>query len=494
MSLKTETYIFAEINLKAKNAPLGETKIITVGNKSATHEALYTGSPYIYGVLVKVSLGSVDVRQPLPRVGRSSITLADVRGTIKHDFRFRDFLYHYTVANQVITVKRFVKTKGITGSSADVEVIAKGRMQDVSIDTEANTLTITFSDILTLDDVATSQIRPSAFPSVDSSSNGRFVPVVFGSDVQTEAIPVNVYSSSMTYATYVYASNFGPNHFVGGLNSNVLMKVSDTEAREIVSATDQNTPVYSMTISTFSGTGKSLSSVSGKRLAWILTSPSSTYLITHLAASFKIGGSEIANVWFEIYKEDPNTNKPDFKAKVKTEQVLVSSIPAGDRDIILPLEEAFLMESGVTYFFAVAWDQEDANLKMSQDTTLTAAQWDLFDTDAGGKYWAKLTSINQPQIKAYAAEIFDVPASANEFAYFQVQQRSVGHGTNQPDISHLQLIAQTDGLKDDASGTITGSASSLITDANDAVALLYKEAVGDLTDLDRTTYSLPART
>ncbi|RMD52238.1 LamG domain-containing protein [Candidatus Parcubacteria bacterium] len=33
-----------------------------------------------------------------------------------------------------------------------------------------------------------------------------------------------------------------------------------------------------------------------------------------------------------------------------------------------------------------------------------------------------------------------------------------------------------------------------MTDANDAVALLYKEAVGDLTDLDRTTYSLPART
>lgn len=221
-----------------------------------------------YPILKNIKGLTQEHNQFLPLSTSAQMTLVNSEGSFGFERRFADLLETHTVTEQDCTVTINLKTDNATTASFTESLVYK--MQGTDIDLESGDILINLKNNPISEKVITKEITTDDFPNVYTSSIGRFLPLVLGSDV-------NVLCEKLGSATYGYATNFGSSYQCG-TPDNYYIKARNGEYQEIGFAATTSTAIDYNPIGSSTG------------LFWNLGQPASAATSTGGGVGFELQG------------------------------------------------------------------------------------------------------------------------------------------------------------------------------------------------------------
>jgi hypothetical protein len=449
-----------------------------------------------YPLLLSISrLGaSSDREMVLPEAG--SLRLLDSIGSLAVDRKFSDLLQHYEIIDQPITVlykatattdnNPVFDTTQFTGS--DIVYAGKVSNYDCQIDQDLPVMDIRFDARIFDKRIVTKVINTTDHASAPISSIGKALPIIIGEDIQVK--PIAITASGATSPQYAYATTLSTEHPVGGISS---YYIKDTGGRyqSITSAVDVNTAIVTNSRTHVGGSFRPNIQMAVR----LNMSINDTYIITQAKVRFNgdNNGALIVNGVYELTildHDDINdipgnvigvatVNKNDYQASVRG---------AADFDVTFAFNKPVPLVSSTYFYLGCRQTKSSGDTGYFNFPAVDAAdvtryrylQSEYASSEQYGNLWTtKGNSKDVPQYDLYGLKFTDSPGGAYidseglGEAYFTITQKAAI--VTNPDISKLDILLQIDGLKDDSSGSITGSASSVITTAHHAIELLSQE-------------------
>lgn len=507
-----QTFIVAEIVLKSKSD--SSTKTIYLSNRVALNDTNF--GRYI-PIITSVSGIGVKSSDTLPVSSRGQLVLDNAPNSYGYQRRLSDFFERYTAIDQAVTIKIATTPLDDLNITADLSTIWVGRVvshrQNFG---KTPTLTFEISQESIARRVITKAIDSTAFPYAPESSLGQHIPVVIGNNVEVKAIPTMTGVSPQ----YAYSTTLGSTHISGGVQS-YYVRDRDGVYRQVSSAPSVSTAVYEYT-SSGSTTRHQYWNEDIEEAAYRFA-VGSKYIVGTVSMLFHgtgnatwSGGSgdKVGAFIFKLYAHDPIGGGSSAGGPG---ELLASAM--ADKTIY---ETSFQGATSTTFWVTASFDKavicaKDSYywLSVSQTTNLgSTANEDLgpparnssasgivraylFTDSARGrqkeKGWRiKTTAIYDKIFKIYGVTFTDYPnpgtsgttdAEGLGHAYFQADLNPAidppdGILQSAPAIDELDIVVSVNGLKDDGSGTITGSASSVLTTAKHAIRALDREYNG----------------
>lgn len=523
MSLKSQKFFLAKITfLNRKDS--ADTLEVWVGTRTFEAGQAWSGSPWIYGSILGIDGLGQAMGEVLPRVVTGSITLNTTRGSLDHHRSIVDLLEKYTVIKQPVEVYSFSKRPDFIGDIADRESEFVGECSNVEYSPSGRTLTLAVETREISSETPLRRITREQCPDAPDRSIGRYLPIVIG-EAEVVAYPVGTQSSFSN--VYYIASRFtlGGGTLTPTTVQNYYYKDQNIY-NEVFMWTSSGFIFYKMPVQAQTIFAKSTAEYAAK---FILGIPK--YITTGgriKAALTGAGGSHSAApaFTFEIYKNE-------------TSQGLPSSNPIASAEISATTQ-SFSANTSTTFDVRfkkpIAIDtSENFYVGRISDRVATGHVWQVYsagqgDPNVGGldiyliifpfdikreenpsraaRNWYRESSLLpgvNVEFDGVKSDIFndgtalDVSFDAVAFSLSQNSDTpSIKQGVTSYtlittpescDISELDLIVNLQGIKDNASGTITGSAGSVIERGDHAVKLIWYLMKGSLTDLDTTTFS-----
>jgi hypothetical protein len=499
-------YIYlVKLELKRKKEPF-TASTFWISNKSYTDSELYPANPHVYCGLQELSGFSQKMGEVLPVASSGGITLNNNRGTLSSDKRWSDLLHCYAFYWQIVEVYLFTKPIDAQGDSSDLVLQFKGRINDTKVANNQNIFEIGVTSNELSRNKPHYVIDSTTNPDAPDGSLGVNLPVVFGEDVEVPAVLVNQDASS---ATYAYATNLSSS-FVNGGVSNLLIKTDKNLYRDFVSAASISTPIagYSPIPANINQIGWD---ADRKEIAfrlqpggnvqagqvivgvdWFLrfiTDAEYTGTVD-VEASASIYSSDDGGLPDRIIASD-SINLPTQTNKIELSPAIGSiNYPyrfkfSFDELVIVPDTPLFISFSLNSYFIGLGGVTTISNFRpIVNDPSDIVGGFERFYLMEGNRNFARDIKTSSDPIECF--EIFGA-ASSGSVSGLAANNKGFGASTvtiarrNQPapDLRELEFVVKTDGLKDDSSGTITGSANQLITNPKDAIKLLYYKQNGD---------------
>jgi hypothetical protein len=482
--------VWFTVNLAMRLKTTGALSYYDLSNRPAIDEA---GS--YYPILKSISsLGSA-MGDYLPINSIGTITLDNSPGSFGFQRKFSDLLNRYTIVDQQVLI-----FSGVTRAdelAPDVNQCWKGIVKSFKVSPQSGTLQIEVQSNPISTRVATKIIDAIDFPSAPIQAYGQALPVVFGTARQVK--PTLISAATATAPEYAYATTLGNSSsgYINGGVTSYYVKDYDGVYRQLTStvvSTERNGLGNTVT------GGPQLVGTTTREYAWrtgFASASTDNYLAT--AMRFKLYGNNSAGtvsgkITFRVYADDgyghPKTqalatayiNKNDYSAAFQANAAF---------DVTASFDKPFLFSDSTYYYLSIACTNESVPSLTKCELGGSGYNWHYRDSAAssafGNEWLYDSTLTDAPSFCFYGCLFTDTadPASGLVstqtglgYSYFTVTQKTAGTGQTNPDITNLDLVASISGLRDNSSGTISGSANYQIVDTKYAAFLLDKEWSG----------------
>lgn len=448
----------------------------------------------------------------LPQALGGTIVLNNAPNSFGFERRFSDLLERFTVIDSQVKIYYADVTIGSTDPTASWELITTSRIARWRANPGNGTLELDLDTATIPKRIVTKSINSVDFPNAPTANLGRHIPLVLGSDIQVPAY--RVAADGDTSPEYVYATSLGTDaagtpYPVGGVQT-YFAQNQDGRYQAVNSASAVSTAVKSNT----STTSEALLPLTGARYWYWLdyTSPTDNYVITQVEV--KLNGESTADsfdgtITVEIWEGSV------YALFVPTKLVASGNRPASDFNASLQgasdfwagftLDRPLVMANDAAGYWLLIKHQTDSgthtiNALISNAGGSSVYAFYLLDSDGTIAPLRSSASTDRLEYKLYATKQTDdtTPTAAQVqvdglgHAQFEVTQKTALSGIDNPDLTKLNWIVEIDGLKDDSSGTVTGSANQLIESPQQVIELLDKEWNGtDFTGgrVDNTKFS-----
>lgn len=468
----------------------GATTTYNVINRPALSE---TGN--YYPVLKDISqLGAaMDDYLPLTNVG--TIVLANSVNSFGFERRFSDLLDRYSMIDQEVTIYSGQTTLGDNAPIADVSQVWKGKIKNYRINVDSQELVISVESAPIGVRVVTKEVDAVVASNAGSRGVGQPLPIVFGTPIEVKGYLISAVAS--TAPSYAYATTLGTSSS-GYINDGVVtyyVKDYDGVYRAAKSGT-VGTGINGLGTGAVSATHRAATTEDCWRTGFASVS-TDNYLATGINWQFRgtgVAGTVTGSVTFKVYEDDGNgrpAQNPIATSVVDKASYSAQYQAAALFTITGSFDKPFLFNKSTYYYVSFSGENE----------VLAACSESLFEEWGGGavtlyqrngsiaatagNVWATYgTLYPKPTFSFYPCNFADTPdpssglVSSNTglgYSYFTVTQNTAGTGQTNPDLTKLDWVVGIGGMKDNSSGTISGSAGYRIIDALNACKLLDKE-------------------
>lgn len=504
------------------------TKTVLITNRTLGAALSDTDSEHYPLITSITGIGST-LGDFLPRKQTGSILLDISPHSYGWERRFLDLLQHYTPIEQDITIyTTFTKADTpLTNPSATGTAQITSKVRSWSADFRSHTLELEVSYDPIGNRALGYQINATDNPDALASSLNRTVPVVVGSSVEAQGFSLN---SDDTEPDFAFASNFGDDFQISAVNS---VKVKNRAGQYVTFTNGSDaTPIYSDSYTTRSdgatNTWVSFSAGEKASTGWEIAglNIAQSYLINRIEFTFRsysgVTPSFLQTLTCSIAYDPENLNGAGALDKTTVPIILgTSSISSADYQTqinsgssyqgVFIFDPPVVTQPNYRNYFILTFERTDpvdfywwfkngspvvenvGKLQQPSDNSANLVRDGSFffsQTTMGGDIVTP-----RPQYKVYAVEYTPNLSTSNKnesgfgYSYISFSQ----YGTPKAVLTDEQFIVNCDGIKDDASGTITGSAGALIEDTEDVLKLITSEYDGANwnlnSNLDATTYA-----
>lgn len=512
MSLKKEHIWLVRLSLKTKKHPWSLTDF-WVSESSYLENSLYNESPYVYGGLIELSGFSQTMGEVLPKASSGSLVLDNARGTLKSDKRWSDLLHHYAFFWQEISVYLFTKNLDQIGDAENLLLQFKGRIDDAKVNNDSNT----FDLGLISDELSNEKphyvIESFKNPEAPDGNLGVSLPVVFGENVQVPAVRINQDTSAPTFA---YATNLS-NSFSNKELKKLYIKKARDGYQEFTPASTVSTALVDRGPIPANETSSPLVDLDFQEYA--INKSNAIPLREGIETQ---AGQVLTEIHWYLDHAESSLYTPDTYGAINyfdcSVSIMGSKNNAPDREVasgFIYLPHEFLSRVEYrgqfgSFTFSYIFKFYLNNYVIIEPDSLLFITFnfnemhidDVFGNpiprfvprvnDPGGvayDRYMKMTNENNSDFirrgqtasdKIECFKIFGLSKTDNltglaidNKGYSASTFTITNSDSSNLDLSELEFVAEVDGLKDDPSGTITGSANQLITKPKDALKLLY---------------------
>lgn len=429
----------------------------------------------------------------LPSPIRGSITIDDSMDSWGFGMKFSDYFERYTFVDQSISVAQAVTEPDDGFPEVEYAYIWTGKIasyrrfggRDQAVTFDVQSLGIT-------DRPVTRMIDSTSFPNAPITSYGRHIPLCIGSNVQVQGIPIDVAATEVDYALGVTLGTQFPMSSVATLGL-----VKDFEGNWALTrfTSTPNTAV----LESASTTDAAITPFSDWEYLYRIPEGgfvANAYCITHVTGYWR---GQVANTTTDgelivkIYslRHDGSTWRPDkviatgaarksdYSANINVASDFAVTV-ALDRPVPVNYIRFGIGGTGVTAC-AISASQTGASTSTCRPSVYSlgssTTQWSRptgyeFGLSGVGVPW-RYQLFGMSRTDTLTGTGVDIDGLG--YAYTTLGMRSAVALQVSPDISKLEWIFTVQGLKDDGSGTITGSAGSVIESPYYAMKALLQE-------------------
>lgn len=480
-------FIWLQITLASFDG--SSTRTVYVSNRQTQ------ASDNVLPVLLATSGLDIRTGAYIPEAVSASVTLDNTPGSMGSDRRFSDLFERETPIDQQVIVKiaRADSAESISvasGGTTFVTTLCKGW----SLDGEK--LTLELGNESFDRKYFGRPARLSEFPNLPDRSIGKTFPIVFADSSASGPAQVRaVQIADDSTPTYGYATTLTSEHPVGGVTQYYVKNRSgDYVPCKSVATTAEVSGTFPA-----NPTGAKLqyevSDGSGIAMPFDYDVSADSAILTggRIRGRGNNAGSTVdaGELIFKLLAERAN-GEPDIETVYG-----VGRIQKADYDGIINAasslefwfnfafdEPVILPDSNQTLYLYIQSVDEGYSVpelcRFLTEADSGASFYSYFMGGASGE-WTAAGGINtyRPYFRFFGLEMTDTKSSSGDSdgfgaARFELTQNSMSGWTGQtnPDLTSLDFIVDIDGLKDDSSGSITGSANAQIIRPDHAVKLL----------------------
>lgn len=488
MSLKANNF-FCLVELTLIDIDTASTTTIKLSNRPVLSE------PDYFPILLAVDgLGSL-VGDSMPLASAGRIVVSNSAHSLGYERRFSDLFDKYTcVDQQVIVYSAFTKHDD-NEVTTDRQQDAKARVQSYRIDPQGGTITLSVTGATIEKREVTKPIDDTAFLTAPDSSKGNYIPLVIGQDVPVK--PLLIDPEGTTNPRWVYCTTFADDFVPEGIQQYYLKNFEGVYKAVRSGIATSAVPFFlygSATITTSAEIDLDVYGPENERAYKLYVSASDTnYIATEVSVWLKgaagyagaIDGQIIVRVYERLRSGDePGTlvaeakrDKADFDTQLRS---------GTESEFRLPLVNPLFLSSGFGYWVSIEETAGDEDVYLiaynvlgSGGTGYHAYRNTTSRSSSSRKNWRKASS-SYPYIKLgfYVAKFTETIVPISDYwdqegrgqSLFEVSQ----YGTS-TQLDKLDFIVTVNGITDDGSGTITGSAGSVIETPLHVAKLLTRE-------------------
>lgn len=478
-------WIYAEISLLSKED--ATTKTLKISNREVIGDL--TGS---YFPLLK-GLSRLGVEHD--RLGPTSFTgyieVLDSIGSFGAERKISDILQRYTVHDQPISIyvaSSDLETVEPTWTLA-FEGLAITWFRNIA--SEEPTISISLQSRLFDRRIITKEVTIEQFPTAPTKNVGKFLPVVFGEEIEVPGIMVH--GSSNADPIFAYATTLGEDFVNGGVQKYYVRDI-DSNYKQVVSAATTTTKLFDKFTGTYviAVTGNDEDS----RTRELNVDSSTKYILTQADTKWTQGGAgQTGSLILEIWEKDIGGVFPARRVGQAIRDKADFTWGAGNVTVSFAFDKPVPLTSENGYVAYITQTTKSGTnghpQYISGGATSVSYTIDQSQSVSTRNGWTKHV-FDQVDFAStfYGVVITDSPTPSSD----EVDNNGLGHsqfaltqktflGTiNNPDLSNLDMIVSIDGLKDDSSGTVSGTNNLQITSPNHALELITREWSGSSWD------------
>lgn len=467
---------WTKVVLTAKSLADGSSVSINIINRPPVAD---TAGTYFLSVLLDVPNISNKLGNHVPAASRGQIICIDDRGSAGANRRLSDFLDGYDVSEQIALIYIAETESGDLDPAADFELVGSVTVENFELKRTPRGDQIVFD--VTSDPLPTRSAckivdsTQSAFTSTEAESMGRAIPLILGAS--REVKPVKI-SASGVDPTYAYGTTFGTQYVNGGVQS-ILAR--NSKGKFVSLGSSSISTIYNGLA--FDGSevdlgvaiDAALITTRGEEFAGHWFTESSGRVYTQGFFGFKFLNATVNGIMgFRFYEINRVTPLPGVAQCVELLGTGTADLNDWDggigfRYVRWAWNKPIVTEAGKFYaLVAVAPSAGYTNL----NGALGSGSQECYSQ--GKQPGTSLNLVSGNQISGYcglyAASFTDtatpVAADVNALGLghskFEMTQRAAESPFNNPVLDSLDPIVVANGIKDDTSGTITGSAGTLL--------------------------------
>jgi len=428
-----------------------------------------------YFPLIK-SIGSLGSRMGtfLPESTSATITLDDSPGSYGYERRFSDLLERQTPIQQ--SIKIYLAQTELTDLNVTADFVLAWQGVVVGIDMDRgdgnDRLSLKVSSVPLPVREVTKQVSiedwgPSYNP--PASAYGQYLPLILGSNV--EVAPVKLSSTGSTAANFAYGTTLGTTYPLGGVQA----YYAKNYANDYVQVQSAGTTTTVIMGNNYAGdTNGGVLANTEEFLFPIASSNTVGYIISKLEVDVQgiFGGANTftAAIW------DAADVIGTKRQRLGIASISATTTNGVNQTLTFSFSDPVVLAGDHTYYLGLT--AENASAVYLRYLAAGPTSTIYYRTNSAGESAPWITSAyNKTHVfRLYGAVLTDNYSGSGTVnsstglghAYVYVTQGGSA------DLSKLNLILAVNGIKDDGSGTCTGSASSLIESPIHAIKLLDK--------------------
>jgi hypothetical protein len=477
-SPKIEGWYYVSITLKSL-IDGSTTKTVKLSNRPIIEEA--DGSTIYFPILKAIENIGGEVGDFVPAAHNGSITLDNSPHSLGFARKFSDLLERYTLAGQPIAIYSAQTT--LDDVTINAEFSLDWTTTGLTWEIDGDDLRIDVAEQALSNKVITKVIDTVTFTTAPANSVGKYLPIIFGDSVPVKPVLIiNGTGIVLDLHRRAYATNFGTN-FINGGAVTIYVKSNSGATNGTNSTYSSVSSPSSVTTAFFAPSGAATGAVSLTSSYAFNIEGSGALLLGHecliTGGDFEIQGNNTAGtpagiVTIELLESftvtgggasPPNEGNVIATAKVNKSSYTTQWQATAATTSVIPFgfdKPAKLVGSN-TYWLAFKGSNETGASRTDMKITGSGTTYIKASTDA--TFYLSNAAAGA-RTNLYAAKFTDVPdagttdANGLGYSYIEISQNG-GLGTA-PSLQNLDIVVIANGITDDGSGTLTGSASARV--------------------------------
>lgn len=462
-----ETWYYVQIVLKSL-VDGSTTKTVKLSNRPMIDEA--DGSTIYFPILKQLNNIGSQMGDYIPNRVSGSIVLDNSPSSFGFDRKFSDLLERYTILGQPVTIYSAYTT--LDDTTINAEFALDWTTTGLTWEIRGDDLIIQVAEQSLSTQVLTKAVDPTTFPSAPAASIGKFLPMVFG-----DAIPVRpILTTDSTTPIYSYGTNFGTSFVNSGVSAYSLRNSNGTYST-ITNPAATTTAIFQ---NTSEDTSSVLASVD---VAYGLAAPSSTCYALRggklMLTGNSTAGTTTGYLLLKLVEANPaNNTTPDDVAVVATATVNKADYSANYQSAAVDFYVEFsfnrvaVLRPNIQYYLIIQGSNEltasRSFVRYNSTGGTGGGVWQRTVPSSDGSSWSLSSSTAKGCMEFYAVRFDDSPsggaadASGLGYSYVTLSQKTAATGQTNPSLTNLDHVYLVNGIADDGSGTITGSAGATV--------------------------------
>jgi hypothetical protein len=430
-----------------------------------------------------------------------SIVLDVTRGTTDFDKRFYDIFEKETILNQSVIIYSVEKQRDQPELLSTWEIEFSGIVTGIAIDPISSLMTLSLKSREISYESPNYLLTLGEFADLRSDGIGRYLPLVFN-----QADVLCSYAEDNGGVTpggdkFKYASELvfgGTNIFRHGSILNFYSKNFDGVFVEVFSASAKTTIYLGRDIDGSAYVFPASNAIS--KGAWDLgwsASEQRIYVQGFVYFKDKWSNTPQGSISVELWEKGPNGGPIRLVASCRKDKEGADFSWANDlKDQIVKVsfEKPIVLDHGNGYFMSAEQNSQDGSdtLYLCGTSGTSRSTWQR-DDSVWSPYINDFDGGGPNPYYGLRALVLEKETGAGDYTSLAVYQDDLNPSTDLVSVvplNNLEIIVKSQGLKDDASGTISGTAGKVLTSAYEIVRLLYYCSNGCSFDgLDTSTFN-----